>query len=99
MNERVKKERSKEQYNLPVIGYFPTGESIRFNSILEAEAYTGINYHLIFENTIGKIRSAQGTYWEYVNGVHWLRYKARYIRQQQKYTKCYGISGGNYLWG
>ena len=99
MNELVKKERNKEQYNLPVIGHFPAGNSVRFNSILEAEAHTGINYHLIFENAIGKIKSAQWTQWEYENGIHWLRYKARYIRQQQKYTKCYGISGGNYLWG
>lgn len=95
MSSLVRKERNKEKYNLPVIGHF-SGKSVRFNSINEASELLGINYHLIFESAIGKIKSAKNTFWEYENGAHWLRYKAMYIRQQAKYTKYYGISGGFY---
>ena len=48
MNPRTNNKRTHKKYNIPVIGHF-ADKSIRFNSILEAERYTGINYTLIFE--------------------------------------------------
>lgn len=92
MNTRTKDRKKEMKYNLPVIGHF-ADKSVRFNSIIEASEFTGINYHLIFENAIGKIKSAKGTTWEYENGVHWLKYKAQYIRQQDRYTRYIGFNG------
>lgn len=83
MDSRVIKKRSQRKYNLPVIGHF-LDKSVRFNSILEAEQVTGINYNLIFEACIGKIYKAGKAYWEYEKGNHFLRYKAYYLRAMEK---------------
>lgn len=99
VNELVLKRRAQRKFNIPVIGHFKD-RSIRFNSILEAERYTGIPYQLIFESAVGKIKGASrpGTgllsYWEYENGADWLKYKAYYIRsQREKYTRVTGFNG------
>ena len=92
MNKKTIEELKEKKYNLPVIGHF-SNKSIRFNSIIEASQRTGINYHLIFEAVIGKIKSAKNTHWEYENGVHWLKYKAQYIRQQDNYMRLTGFNG------
>jgi len=92
VNDGVIKEQKFNKYNLPVIGHF-LDKTVRFDSIMQAYQLTGINYHLIFESAIGKIKSAKGTYWEYENGRHWLKYKAQYIRQQNKYTRLTGFNG------
>ncbi|MBN1159379.1 MAG: hypothetical protein JXA61_08350 [Bacteroidales bacterium] len=75
--------RSQRKYNLPVIGHFED-KSVRFNSIVEAERITGINYTLIFEACIGKTYKAGNVYWEYEKGNHYLRYKAYYLRAMEK---------------
>ncbi len=92
MNKQVLKKKSQRRYNIPVIGHF-FDQSIEFPSILEAEKATGISYHLIFDNCIGKIRSAQGTHWEYVDGKNWIKYKAKYIRNVRKYTRYENFNG------
>lgn len=92
MNKQTIEKRNEKKYNIPVIGHF-IDKSIRFNSIIEAEQYTGINYHLIFENAIGKIKTAKGSVWEFENGVHWLKYKSQHIRQQDRYTRFIGFNG------
>jgi len=92
VNKQTLRELSEKKYNLPVIGHF-TDKSVRFDSIRQASEITGINYHLIFESAIGKIKSAKGTNWEYENGVHWLKYKAQYIRQQNNYMRLTGFNG------
>jgi hypothetical protein len=79
MNYSTNKKRQQKRYNIPVIGHF-ADRSIRFNSILEAEAHTGISYTLIFEACIGKIYKARNVYWEFENGAHYIKYKAYYIR-------------------
>ncbi len=71
----------KKRFNIPVIGHF-ANRSVRFNSILEAESYTGISYTLIFEACVGKIYKARNVYWEFENGAHYIKYKAHYIRAQ-----------------
>lgn len=88
----LKIEKNKKKYNLPIIGHF-RDKSIRFDSIVQAHEATGINYHLIFENAIGKIRSAMGSYWEYENGAHWLKYRAQYIRKKNNYMRIIGFNG------
>lgn len=75
--------RMQKKYHLPVIGHF-ADKSVRFNSILEAEKFTGINYQLIFEACIGKIRNTKGVYWEYENGAHYIKYKSFYKRAMEK---------------
>ena len=70
-----------KRYNIPVIGHF-ANRSVRFNSIREAESYTGISYTLIFEACVGKIYKARNVYWEFENGAHYIKYKAHYIRAQ-----------------
>lgn len=82
MNVDAQKKRSKRRYNVPVIGHF-ADRSIRFKSILEAEAITGISYYLIFEACIGKIHKARNVYWEFENGRYYIKYKAHYIRMTQ----------------
>jgi hypothetical protein len=79
----VDRKRSYKRYNLPVIGHF-ADRSIRFNTILEAERITGISYTLIFESCIGKLHKARNVFWEFEKGNHFLRYKAHYMRLQQK---------------
>jgi hypothetical protein len=92
VNKETLRKLSENKYNLPVIGHF-TDRSVRFDSIRQASQITGINYHLIFESAIGKIKSAQGILWEYEDGKHWLKYKAQYIRQQQNYMRLTGFNG------
>ena len=91
MNFNTNKKRRQKRYNIPVIGHF-SNKSIRFNSILEAEEYTNISYTLIFEACVGKIYKARNIYWEFENGVHYIRYKAHYIRAriQMNETGKYG---------
>lgn len=75
--------RKQRRYNVPVIGHF-ADRSIRFNSIIEAERITGISYTLIFEACVGKIYKARNVYWEFENGIHYIHYKAFYIRYSQR---------------
>ncbi len=83
MNHRTYNKRMQKKYNLPVIGHF-ADKSIRFNSIIEAERYTGINYCLIFEACIGKIYKARNVYWEFEKGTHYIKYKSYYMRAMEK---------------
>lgn len=83
MNSLIKNKRHQKRYNIPVIGHF-ANRSIRFNSILEAEEYTDISYTLIYEACVGKIYKARNVYWEFENGLHYMKYKAFYIRAKQK---------------
>lgn len=82
MIEALTSKRKKRRYHIPVIGHF-ANRSIRFNSILEAENYTGISYTLIFEACVGKIYKARNVYWEFENGNHYLKYKAHYIKAKR----------------
>lgn len=79
MNPKTNNKRLQKKYNIPVIGHF-ADKSIRFNSILEAERYTGIHYTLIFEACIGKLYKARNVYWEFEKGHHYIKYKAYYIK-------------------
>ncbi len=83
MNIGTIKKRNQKKYSLPVIGYF-ADKSVRFNSIIEAERITGINYTLIFEACVGKIYKAGNVYWEFEKGTHYIKYKAYYIRALEK---------------
>lgn len=83
MNSPAARKRAQKRFNVPVIGHF-ANRSIRFNSILEAEQYTGISYTLIFEACLGKIYKARNVYWEFENGIHYIKYKAFYIRIAQQ---------------
>jgi hypothetical protein len=91
-NPNVLKKRSQKKYHLPVIGHF-ADTSVEFNSILEAEAVTGINYTLIFEACIGKIYKAKNVIWEFKKGNHYIKYKAYYINIQESYTRKSGFNG------
>jgi hypothetical protein len=71
--------RKQKRFNIPVIGHF-ADRSVRFHSILEAEQITGITYTLIFEACVGKIYKARNVYWEFENGIHYIHYKAFYMR-------------------
>jgi len=82
-NKRTLLKRMQKKFHLPVIGHF-ADKSVRFNSILEAEKYTGINYQLIFEACIGKIRNTKGVYWEYENGAHYIKYKSFYKKAMEQ---------------
>ena len=86
MSNNINNKRTRKKYHLPVIGHF-ADKSVRFNSIIEAEKATGINYNLIFEACIGKIYKAGKVYWEYEKGNHFLRYKAYYIRARKYITE------------
>ena len=92
MNQKILERRAQRRYNIPIIGHFSNG-SRQFSSILEAESQTGISYHLIFDNCIGKIRSASGSQWEYVDGKDWIKYRAKYIRDVRKYTRHVNFNG------
>ena len=83
MNPRTNNKRTHKKYNIPVIGHF-ADKSIRFNSILEAERYTGINYTLIFEACIGKLYKARNVYWEFEKGQHYIKYKSYYVRASEQ---------------
>lgn len=82
-NIETKLKRSKKKYNIPVIGHF-ADKSVRFRSILEAEKITGINYNLIFEACVGKVKNTRGVRWEYEKGSHYLKYKAQYMNMQEQ---------------
>ena len=83
MNEKVIHKRSQRKYHVPVIGHF-ADKSVRFNSIVDAERITGINYNLIFEACIGKIYRAGNALWEFEKGNHYIKYKAYYMRALEK---------------
>lgn len=83
MNLRTIRKKSQKKYSLPVIGHF-ADKSVRFNSIIEAERITGVNYTLIFEACVGKIYKAGNIYWEFEKGTHYIKYKAYYIRAIEK---------------
>ncbi len=95
MNPRSLNKRLQKRYNIPVVGHF-SDRSIRFNSIIEAEKYTGIHYTLIFEACVGKIYKARNVYWEFEKGNHYIKYKAYYIKaveenNERKKTKKISI--------
>lgn len=75
-----------------MIGHF-ADRSVRFSSILEAESATGINYNLIFESCVGKIRKAKNVIWEYEKGNHYIKYKAYYINVKENYDRAIGFHG------
>ncbi|UCH13389.1 MAG: hypothetical protein JSV22_09755 [Bacteroidales bacterium] len=83
MNLGTLKKRGRKKYSLPVIGHF-ADKSVRFNSIIEAERITGVNYTLIFEACVGKVYKAGNIYWEFEKGTHYIKYKAYYIRAIEK---------------
>lgn len=83
MASKILRKRSRKRYNVPVIGHF-ADKSVRFKSILQAENLTGINYNLIFEACIGKIHRARNVFWEFEKGNHYIKYKAYYLRAQEK---------------
>lgn len=83
LSQAISKKRNFRRYNIPVIGHF-ADRSVRFNSINEAEEHTGISYTLIFEACIGKIYKARNVYWEYENGVHYIKYKSHYMRARRQ---------------
>ncbi len=82
-NKATIKKRSHPKFNVPVIGH-RFNESIRYRSILEAEELTDINYHQIFDACIGRTRTAGMMHWEYENGRHWIKYKAKLVLGQRK---------------
>jgi hypothetical protein len=88
MNARTIRKRMCKKYNIPVIGHF-ANKSVRFNSIIEAERITGVNYTLIFEACVGKIYKAGNILWEFEKGTHYIKYKAYYIRAIEK-TRAQG---------
>ncbi len=77
MNNVTYQKRSRKRFHLPVIAHF-ANRSIRFNSIIEAERLTGVNYTLIFEACIRKLYKAGNIYWEFENKEHYLMYKDHY---------------------
>ena len=83
MNYSTTKKRRQRKYNIPVIAHF-ADRSVRFNSIIEAEGFTGISYTLIFEACIGKIYKARNVYWEFENGAHYIKYKAHYMKARRQ---------------
>ena len=83
MNLRTFNKRLQKKYNIPVIGHF-ADKSVRFNSIIEAERFTGVHYTLIFEACIGKVYKARNIYWEFEKGTHYIKYKTYYIRAMEK---------------
>jgi hypothetical protein len=81
LNKRALQKRAQKKYQLPVIGHF-ADKSVEFNSILQAEAATGIHYTLIFEACIGKLFKAKNVVFEFKKGNHYIKYKARYVNAQ-----------------
>ncbi len=90
--ELERKKYSQKKYHLPVIGHF-ADKSVQFKSIIEASNATNIHPTMIFEACIGKIFKAKETYWEYVKGNHYIKYKAYYINAQESYTRVAGFNG------
>jgi len=83
MTNGIFEKRAQKKFNVPVIGHFGD-KSVRFNTILEAERITSINYNLIFESCIGKIYRAGNVIWEFERDNHYIRYKAYYLRAMEK---------------
>jgi hypothetical protein len=83
MSTRLIRKRGQKKFNVPVIGHFGD-KSVRFKSIIQAEHLVGINYNLIFEACIGKIYRAGNVLWEFERGNHYIKYKAYYLRAQEK---------------
>lgn len=83
MTTNIIRKRGQKKFNVPVIGHFGD-KSVRFKSILQAENLISINYNLIFEACIGKIYRAGNVYWEFEKGNHYIKYKAYYLRAQEK---------------
>jgi hypothetical protein len=92
INEKVLDKRSQKKYHVPVIGHF-ADKSVLFNSILDAEKATGINYTMIFEACVGKIFKAKNVLWEFAKGNHYIKYKAYYINAHQSYKRTGGFNG------
>ena len=92
LKEALRMKYAQRKYHLPVIGHF-ADKSIKFNTILEAAEAVGIHPSLIFEACIGKIFKAKDTYWEYVKGNHYIKYKAYYINAQKNYKRVVGFNG------
>jgi len=90
-NEKTIKYRSQLKFNVPVIGHFHD-HSVRYNSILEAEELTGINYHNIFDACIGRIWMAGMAHWEFENGRHWIKYHAKRVKGKRALRKI-GFNG------
>ncbi|MEA3295807.1 MAG: hypothetical protein U9Q27_01525 [Patescibacteria group bacterium] len=90
-NEKTLKYRSHPKFNVPVIGHF-SDKSIRYNSILDAEKLTGINYHNIFDACVGRIYRAGLVYWEFENGRHWIKYHAKHVKGRRILRKI-GFNG------
>ena len=89
MTRNIMLKRAQKKFNVPVIGHFGD-KSVRFNTILEAERVTSINYNLIFEACIGKIYRAGNVLWEFEKGNHYIRYKAYYLRAMEKIRQLDG---------
>lgn len=83
MSSNLIRKRGQKKFNVPVIGHFGD-KSVRFKSIIQAEHLIGINYNLIFEACIGKIYRAGNVFWEFEKGNHYIKYKAYYLRAQEK---------------
>jgi len=92
MNSATIKKKEMKKYNLPVIGHFAE-RSVRFDTINQASAATGIHYTMIFEACIGKIHKARNVIWEFEKGNHYIKYKAYYINVREGYTRKTGFNG------
>lgn len=90
--EALRRKYAQRKYHLPVIGHF-ADKSVKFNSIMQASDAVGIHPSLIFEACIGKIFKAKDTYWEFVKGNHYIKYKAYYINAQKNYKRVVGFNG------
>lgn len=93
LNKKALLKRAQKKYTKVPVLLIYAGKVYRYENILEAELETGLSYHLIFEKCVGKIKSAGGTYWEFENGIHWIRYHSQYVRNQRNYKRLVGFNG------
>lgn len=92
-NKETIKYRQHPKFNVPVIAHY-TNKSIKYNSIIEAEELTGISYHNIFDACIGRTWRAGMVHWEFENGRHWIKYKAKQIvSQRENAMRIIGFNG------
>ena len=91
-NKATLRLRSHPKFNVPVIGHW-SNESIRFESILDAEEMMDINYHNIFDACIGRTKFAGFARWEYVDGKHWIKYHAKQIVGLRSIMRHVGFNG------